>query len=99
MSTQTQTPSAMNSANTFAIGSIAENFFTVGGRESIIVVKVLGEAPHGMLRVADVRDCAFGVTAHELIQGDKTWAVPVANLRSNDADCTWCHKNGLVAIG
>jgi hypothetical protein len=94
-----QTLSAMNSASTFAIGTIAENFFTVGSREHVITVKVIGEAPHGMLRVADVRDCAFGVTAHQLIQGDKTWAVPVANLRTCKGACAMVHKHGLVAIG
>lgn len=99
MTSKLQIPSAMNSAKSFAVGTIAENFFTVGGRERVIVVKVLGEAPHGMLRVADVQDCTFGVTTHQLIQADKTWAVPVQNLRAHDADCTFCHKNGLVQIG
>ena len=99
MAVTPNTPSAMNSANTFAIGSIAENFFTAGGRESVVIVKVLGDAPHGMLRVADVRDCAFTTTTHQLIQSDKTWAVPVENLRQHDADCKFCHKDGLVTIG
>ena len=99
MNLQTQTPSAMNSTNAFAIGTIAENFFTVSGRESVVVVKVLGDAPNGMLRVADVRDCTFNTTAHQLIQSDKTWAVPLENLRQHDADCKVCHKDGLVIIG
>ena len=99
MNNQTQTHSAMNGTNTFPIGTIAENYFTVSGRESIVVVKVLGDAPHGMLRVADVRDCTFTTTTHQLIQSDKTWAVPVENLRQHDADCKFCHKDGLVIIG
>lgn len=88
----------MNTGTTFAIGTIAENFFMVNGRESVIVVKIIGDAPHGMLRVADVHDCTFNVTAAELIRNDKTWAVPVNNLRNHDSDCIDCHKNGLVHI-
>lgn len=99
MNNQTQKPSAMNGTNTFPIGTIAENFFTVSGRESVIVVNVLGDAPHGMVRVADVRDCALTTTTNDLIQSDKTWAVLIQNLRRHDADCEFCHKNGLVIMG
>ncbi len=97
MSTSTQTPSAMN--GTIAIGTIAENFFTANSREAVVVVKVLEHLSNGDVRVADVRDCSFGVTTHQLIQADKTWGVPTKNLRGHDADCKVCHKDGLVYIG
>jgi orotate phosphoribosyltransferase-like protein len=99
MNTLTQTPAAMRSANTFAKGEIVENFFTVNGRESVIVCKVIETLADGHVRIADLRDCVFGVTSHALIESNKTWGAPVENLRVHDTDCKYCHKDGLVAMG
>jgi orotate phosphoribosyltransferase-like protein len=92
-----QTNAAMSSTSTFAKGEIVENFFTVNGRESIIVCKVIETLSNGDVRIADLRDCAFGVTSHALIQSNKTWGAPASNLRVHDAECTFCHKDGLLA--
>jgi orotate phosphoribosyltransferase-like protein len=92
-----QTHAAMRSTSTFAKGEIVENFFTVNGRESIIVCKVIETLSNGDVRIADLRDCGFGVTSHALIQSNKTWGAPASNLRVHDADCTLCHKDGLLA--
>lgn len=89
----------MTSSSLLVAGQIAENFFMVAGRESVIVVKVLGQLDNGQVRVADLRDCSFGKTAQQLIRANKTWAVPAENLRGHDADCQYCHKQGLVTVG
>jgi orotate phosphoribosyltransferase-like protein len=98
MNTLTQTPAAMRSTSTFAKGEIVENFFTVNGRESIIVCKVIETLSNGDVRIADLRDCGFGVTSNALIQSNKTWGAPASNLRVHDAECSYCHKDGLVAF-
>lgn len=76
------------------IGQIVENVIQTNRGEERIVCRVLGFIDAvGMYRLTDARQTESTAT---LIEKNLTWAAPMENIRTHDADCIECHKNGLV---
>lgn len=78
-------------------GQIVENVIQTKRGEERVVCRVIGFVDSvGMYRLTDARETREDAW---LIANDRTWAAPIENIRSHDADCAVCHKDGLVWIG